>query len=301
MQLFIKWIVEKKKKANIQSSACARWRLQILFILPPVQIAACCCSNATDGGKCVCVCVVAHRRQSAFFFLLRLPSKIIKKSSPLCIGRRDRRPGRRSEKSERERKGDDPLGGARPARPTNIIKKKKSKEKLEGGRRKCTFFRAGREPLVLFKKDPAQSISVGFAISVFFSLWNGPKSRNVVRETWDAWVSVCIIQSFFPVGSKRDTESSSLEEISWRNKPVAFFFVLAAKNAVSVARGSKYLHRFDYTETFGGKFKFLLTGSHYTARPLSLTVSTLFLFSYPTSQVAFRDTSGDSHSFFFGS
>ena len=112
----------------------------------------------------------------------------------------------------------------------------------------------------------------------FFSLWNGPKSRNVVRETWDAWVSVCIIQSFFPVGSKRDTESSSLEEISWRNKPVAFFFVLAAKNAVSVTRGSKYLHRFDYTETFGGKFKFLLTGSHYTARPLSLTVSTLFLF-----------------------
>ena len=172
---------------------------------------------------------------------------------------------------------------------------------MEGGRRKCTFFRAGREPLVLFKKDPAQSISVGFAISVFFSLWNGPKSRNVVRETWDAWVSVCIIQSFFPVGSKRDTESSSLEEISWRNKPVAFFFVLAAKNAVSVTRGSKYLHRFDYTETFGGKFKFLLTGSHYTARPLSLTVSTLFLFSYPTSQVAFRDTSGDSHSFFFGS
>ena len=128
MQLFIKWIVEKKKKANIQSSACARWRLQILFILPPVQIAACCCSNATDGGKCVCVCVVAHRRQSAFFFLLRLPSKIIKKSSPLCIGRRDRRPGRRSEKSERERKGDDPLGGARPARPTNIIKKKKVKK-----------------------------------------------------------------------------------------------------------------------------------------------------------------------------
>ena len=158
---------------------------------------------------------------------------------------------------------------------------------MEGGRRKCTFFRAGREPLVLFKKDPAQSISVGFAISVFFSLWNGPKSRNVVRETWDAWVSVCIIQSFFPVGSKRDTESSSLEEISWRNKPVAFFFVLAAKNAVSVTRGSKYLHRFDYTETFGGKFKFLLTGSHYTARPSSLTVSTLFLFFVPNKSGSF--------------
>ena len=167
----------------------------------------------------------------------------------------------------------------RAPRPSHQYNKKKKKVKKNWREEEENAHSSGpEENRSFFSKRIQRNPSVLDSPFPFFSLWNGPKSRNVVRETWDAWVSVCIIQSFFPVGSKRDTESSSLEEISWRNKPVAFFFVLAAKNAVSVTRGSKYLHRFDYTETFGGKFKFLLTGSHYTARPLSLTVSTLFLF-----------------------